>query len=186
MSLLLCFSGQIGSGKSAVSAEVASVLGWARVGFGEYLRSEIERLGGDPGSREALQELGQERVESDATQFCQDVLDAGGFVPGDDFVVDGIRHVRIFEILTSIGAPSQAKLLYLAAQETTRLSRIGTRNDVQDFARASVHQVESELRDELPGRADGIVDAGNSFEQVVGDCIRLIEGWLREPPDGRS
>jgi len=113
MSLLLCFSGQIGSGKSSVSAEVATVLGWARGGFGEYLRNEIERLGGDPGSREALQELGQKRVESDAMQFCQDVLDAGGFVPGDDFVVDGVRHVRIFEVLTSIGAPSQAKLLYL-------------------------------------------------------------------------
>ncbi|UUP17874.1 hypothetical protein [Nitratireductor thuwali] len=185
MSLLLCFSGQIGSGKSSVSAEVASVLGWARVGFGEYLRSEIQRLGGDSGAREALQKLGQKRVESDATKFCQDVLDAGGFVPGDDFVVDGIRHVRIFDILTSIGAPSQAKLLYLHAQETTRLSRIGARDDVQDFARASVHDVEAELRDELPERADGIVNAGNSFEQVVGDCLRLVENWRRELPDSR-
>ena len=78
MSLLLCFSGQIGSGKSSVSTAVAEVLGWRRTGFGDYLRGEIARLGGDPDDRKALQDLGQQRVEDDSTAFCRDVLVAGG------------------------------------------------------------------------------------------------------------
>ena len=83
MSLLICFSGQIGSGKTSVSAAVAEALGWRRTGFGDYLRSEIERLGGDPSSRQALQDLGQKLVDEDPTAFCREVLLAGGFRPGD-------------------------------------------------------------------------------------------------------
>ena len=44
MSVLLCFSGQIGSGKSSVSAAVAEALRWRRTGFGVYLRGEIARF----------------------------------------------------------------------------------------------------------------------------------------------
>ena len=85
----LLFPGQIGSGKSSVSAAVAAaVLSWRRAGFGDYLRAEIERAGGDPTSREALQELGQHLIEADAEAFCRSVLDAGGFTPGDDFVIE--------------------------------------------------------------------------------------------------
>jgi cytidylate kinase len=43
MTLLLCFSGQIGSGKSSASIAVAEALGWKRTGFGDYLRSERSR-----------------------------------------------------------------------------------------------------------------------------------------------
>ena len=36
-------------------------------------------------------------------KLCPDVLAAGGFRAGDDFVIDGIRHVAIFEILAAVG-----------------------------------------------------------------------------------
>jgi hypothetical protein len=106
MSLLLCFSGQIGSGKSSVSAAVAEALGWRRTGFGDYLRSEITLLGGNPDSREALQDLGQRRVDEDPKSFCRDVLTAGGFKSGDNFIVDGVRHVSIFDILVAESKPT--------------------------------------------------------------------------------
>jgi len=186
MSLVLCFSGQIGSGKSSISMAVASTLGWARVGFGEYLRSEIERIGGDPEARKALQELGQARVQSNATKFCRDVLAFGGYVAGDNFVVDGIRHLEIYDILASIGAPSHTRLLFLEAQEKTRLSRIRVRDDMQDFMRASVHPVEAELQNQLPDRADGVVDASQPFERVVSDCLKLAEVWRSELPDSST
>jgi dephospho-CoA kinase len=70
MSLLLCFSGQIGSGKSSVTTAISAALGWRRAGFGDYLRSEIARLGGDPNDRKALQNLGQKLVEDDSAAFC--------------------------------------------------------------------------------------------------------------------
>lgn len=180
MSLLICFSGQIGSGKSSVSAAVATTLGWRRTGFGEYLRNELSRLGGDPSDRKALQDLGQRRVEDDSTIFCRDILAAGGFKPGDDFIIDGIRHVAIFEILAALGKPSQAKLLFLGAIETTRNARIQPRADAQDFARASMHRVEAELLDALPKRADGIVNADQPFDRVTSDCLDLVQKWQQK------
>lgn len=180
MSLLLCFSGQLGSGKSSVSTAVAEALGWGRTGFGDYLRGEIARTGGDPNDREALQNLGQRRVDDDPVAFCRDVLAAGGFHPGDDFVIDGVRHVRIFEILADVSAPSEAKLLFLGAHDSTRLERVGARADAGDFARASEHRVEAELRDALPDRADGIVDADQALDRVVSDCLDLVRCWRLE------
>lgn len=182
MSLLLCFSGQIGSGKSSVSTAVAEALGWQRTGFGDYLRSEITRLGGDPNSRIALQDLGQNRVDDDPAAFCRDILAAGGFQPGDDFVIDGIRHVSIFELLAAMSVPSQARLLFLGAIETTRVARVETRADALDFSRASTHCVEAELRQALPRRADGIVNADQSFDAVVSDCLVLVQRWLQGLP----
>lgn len=177
MSLLLCFSGQIASGKSSVSTEVAAALGWQRTGFGEYLRSEITRLGGDPNDRKALQDLGQERVDGDSAAFCRDVLTAAGFQPGDDFVIDGIRHVAIFEILAAVAKPSEARLLFLGAPESTRNDRVQLRADAQDFVRASTHRVEAELQDALPQRADAVVDADPPLDQVVAECLALVRRW---------
>lgn len=177
MSLLLCFSGQIGSGKSSVSTTVAAALGWRRTGFGDYLRNEIDRLGGDPNDRKALQDLGQARVDKDPMAFCSDVLAAAGFQPGDDFVIDGIRHVPIFEILAAVGKPSQARLLFLGALETTRNARVQSRADAGDFVRASTHRVETELQEALPHRADAVVDADQPLDRVVADCLELVRRW---------
>jgi gluconate kinase len=177
MNLLLCFSGQIGSGKSSVSTAVARALGWSRTGFGDYLRSEIARLGGDPSSRQALQDMGQKRVDEDAVAFCRDVLATGGFRPGDDFVIDGVRHVDIFDILLTEASPSTARLVFLSAQEANRMARVEVRADYKDFARASGHPVEAQLRDDLPSRAEAIVNADQPLESVVADCVALVERW---------
>ncbi len=181
MSLLLCFSGQIGSGKSSVSTAVGEALGWQRTGFGDYLRSEIARLGGNPDCRETLQELGQKRVDEDPKAFCRDVLAAGGFKPGDNFLVDGVRHVSIFDILVAVSKPSHARLLFLGAVDTTRIARVQTRGDAQDFARASTHRVEAELADALPQRAHGVVNADQPLDRVVSDCLDLIKRWQKSP-----
>lgn len=177
MSVLLCFSGQIGSGKSSVSAAVAEALRWRRTGFGDYLRGEIARRGGDPNDRQALQDLGQTRVDQDAMKFCRDVLTAGGFQPGDNFVIDGIRHVSIFEYLAQISKPTEAKLFFLSAGEATRSLRVQTRSDAGDFERASGHRVEAELREALPDRADAIIEADDALERVVADCLACVGTW---------
>lgn len=179
MTLLLCFSGQIGSGKSSVSTAVADALGWRRTGFGDYLRSEITRLGGNPDDRMALQELGQALVDADTEAFCREVLTAGKFKIGDDYVIDGVRHVNIFEALKRIGVPSDAKLLFLDAGERTRRSRVQARADAGDFARASTHRVEEELREALPARADAVVGADQTMERVVADCLEWVRKWQR-------
>jgi dephospho-CoA kinase len=177
MKTLVCFSGQIGSGKSSASTAVAAALGWRRTGFGDYLRAEIERAGGDPACREALQELGQRLVEADAESFCRSVLDAGGFTPGDDFIVDGVRHVKILRILTRLAEPSATRLLFLSADDARRLVRVEGRPDKADFVRASMHRVEAELQNDLPALADAVIDATRSFAEVVAACLAEISAW---------
>jgi cytidylate kinase len=179
MSLLLCFSGQIGSGKSSVSTAVAAALGWQRTGFGDYLRSQVAQLGGNPNDRRALQDLGQKRVEEDPNAFCRDVLAFGGFRPGEPFVIDGIRHVLIYEILAGLVVPAQARLMFLGASEMVRIVRLRTRPDAEDFDRASNHRVETELTSALPRRAHGIVNADQPLERVVSDCLNLLQLWCR-------
>jgi dephospho-CoA kinase len=177
MTMLVCFSGQIGSGKSSVSTVVATALGWRRTGFGDYLRAEIVRAGGDPHSRESQQDLGQRLVEADPEAFCRSVLTAGGFTPGDDFLIDGVRHVEIFRILARIAAPSTARLLFLNAGEAHRLARVSDRADKDDFARAATHRVEAELSIDLPALADAVIDATRPFEDVVADCVAIVRTW---------
>lgn len=177
MTFLLCFSGQIGSGKSSVSIAVADALGWKRIGFGDYLRAEIVRKEGDPTSREALQELGQSRVDTDPVGFCRDVLDFGGFVVDEGFVIDGIRHVDIYDILAELASPATARLIFLQAGKIVRAGRVQPRRDHEDLARAEQHRVEAELGEELPERADAVIDAELSFDTVVNACIDRAKTW---------
>lgn len=176
MTVLLCFSGQIGSGKSSVSTAAAEALGWPRTGFGDYLRAEVRRSGGDP-SREQLQNLGQFRVDADPAAFCRDVLAFGGFTPGMNFVVDGIRHVDVLTILRNLAAPSVARLVFLQAGDANRAARVEKRSDCDDLARAQRHRVEAELCDALPQRADAIIDAERPFDEVVAACIDVARAW---------
>ena len=177
MSLLVCLSGQIGSGKSSVSRAVAQELGCKRIGFGDFLRAELERVGGDSTSRPQLQELGQQRVATDPTGFCRAALAAGGFTTGADFVLDGVRHTEILQILGRLAAPSTVRLVYLDATELQRSQRVAIRDNDADFPRTQTHQVEAESGDALRKQADLVVDADRPRVAVVADCLTAIETW---------
>ena len=178
MGLVVSFAGQIGSGKSSVSNMLAETLGWPRVGFGDYLRDEVRRCGGNPDSRKALQDFGESLVDSNPEIFCHSVLDVVGFSPGADLLLDGVRHGNIQKIVQRIVAPSKAKLIYLSADDCTRFERVMIRPDGQaDFARANQHQVEGELKDSLPALADKVVDTGVGINAAVRNCLSLIHTW---------
>jgi len=154
MGLLVCFAGRIGSGKSSVSQALAERLGWERAGFSDFLRAELAQRGNDAPSREMLQDFGQAMVEGDPEGFCRAVLDAGNFRPGGDMLVDGVRHAEIHRILARIALPSTAKLIFLTADEASRLDRVKERGDGStDFARAEAHRVEADLQEDLPAIA---------------------------------
>ena len=179
MTLLVCFSGKIGSGKTSTSRAVASALGCGRASFGGYLRDEVARRGGDPDCRESLQDFGQSLIEQDAESFCRDVLAAGGFVPGEDFVLDGIRHVDVLPHLVWIAAPSEVRLIFLEADAGVRSIRVGGRSARvrEDFDKATSHVVEADMEYELPMAAHAIVDGSLPERDVIGGCIGLTDGW---------
>lgn len=180
MGLVIAFAGEIGSGKSTVCKMIENDLGWPRVGFGDYLRAEVRRRGGNPNCREALQELGQSLVDTHPESFCRSVLRMVNFRPGGDLLVDGIRHVNIQVIMQRLVLPSETKLVYLSADSNTRYERVWDRNGGQaDFARATQHRVEVEAKNCLSRIADAIVDARTDAEDPFEVCMRLIRTWSR-------
>ena len=177
--LLVCFSGKIGSGKTSTSNAVAKALGCGYASFSGYLRDVVARRGGDPDCRESLQDLGQDRIEEDAELFCRDVLAAAGFVPGQDFVLDGVRHFEVLHHLVRIAVPSEMRLFFLEADARLRSRRVGERSakEGEDFDRAASHVVEEEMADKLPMAAHAIIDNSLPSCDVIDQCVGLIEKW---------
>jgi hypothetical protein len=68
-------------------------------------------------TREQLQDLGQSLVTADPDQFCRNILCLGGFVPGGNILLDGIRHVDIQRRIVRLVEPSRAILIHLAADD---------------------------------------------------------------------
>lgn len=178
-SLLVCLSGKIGSGKTAVSIALARALACQSTSFGGYLRAQIAERGGDPECRRSLQDLGQSRIEQDTELFCRDVLAAGGFVPGHDFVLDGVRHVAVLPHLARVAAPSEVRLIFLEAGPELRSNRAGERSESarQDFNRAAKHVVEADMEAGLPSAADVIVDGSLPVAEAVSQCMVYIRNW---------
>ena len=173
--LVVCFAGQIGSGKTSVSRRLEEALGWPRAAFGEYLRAEVSLRGGDPESREQLQNLGQMLVDEDPSQFCNSVMTSSGFEPGGYLLLDAIRHVAIQRIAAELARPSETRLIYLAASEDGRLERVASRADgARDFIRASAHRVETELQTSLPEIADIVIDSTAPLDEVVNECLSAL------------
>ena len=178
-SLLLCFSGKIGSGKTSTSIAVANALSCGYASFGGYLRDLVVDRGGDPDCRQTLQDLGQHLIQQDAESFCRNVLARADFVPGCDFVLDGVRHFQVLEHLDRIAAPSDVRLIFLEADTELRASRVGERSnwESKDFARAGGHVVEADMERALPEAAHARIEASLSEPDLLRQCLEQIEAW---------
>jgi dephospho-CoA kinase len=177
MATVVCFSGKIGSGKSSVISELSNMLDWKHVAFGQYVRQEVERLGGDPNSREALQDFGQRCVEDDPEAFCLGLIRSAEHCAGENLLIDGVRHVKIFDMLRKILPRADVRLIHLSLTEEFQGLRVNDRKDSADLDRASAHLVEAELNSSLPDRADLVVNSETAFEQVVHECLTAIRRW---------
>lgn len=177
MAVVVCFSGKIGSGKSSVVSELSGSLGWKHAGFGQFVRQEIARQGGDPNSREALQDFGQRCVEADPEAFCRGLLQSVDYRPGENLLVDGVRHLKIFDTLQAVLSPANIRLVHLSLTEDVQQARVDGRTDSADLDRARGHAVEAELISQLPQRSDLIVNSDAPIGEVVKECLVAIRHW---------
>ena len=168
-----CFAGKTGSGKTSVTKALAECLNWRRVGFGDYVRAELARRGGNPDDGQELQDLGQLLVDSDPVSLCRAVLDSVDFRPGDDALLDGIRHATIHQAIVEFVRPSRTCLIYLRAADDLRGLRAIERGRAE-AGRAETHRVEAEVATVLPSIADAIVDAAASFSTVLLQCLDVL------------
>ncbi len=172
MGFVACFSGSIGAGKSSIAHILSDALEWPRSGFDDFLRQQLRDRGGNPDSRQELQDLGQSLVDADPDRFCRDVLASVGFTPGGNLLLDGLRHVDIYKRVQRLVAPSSTFLLHLRIDDVEAQKRVETRDGGSaDFARARSHRVEAELVVSLPNIADRIVDARPSVALVADNVL---------------
>jgi dephospho-CoA kinase len=168
------FSGGIGSGKSALSDVVARALGWPRASFGDYVRSVASQRG-LAATRETCQALGQELIDSDTSGFCEAVLASVGWSPGSPVVVDGIRHLRVLDILAGMVGPSGLTLVFVDTPRGAREGRLKTRDGhTQPLDVLERHATEFEVA-RLRERSDLILDGERPVKQLRDEVMSHLE-----------
>ena len=176
-SKILGFAGLIGVGKSALSEAVAARLGWKLTRSGQVLRDEATRRGLDFISRRVLQDLGQEYIDEDRENFCKKLLKAADWHPGENLIVDAIRHVEAIETLKVITAPSDFKLVYILLEDPIRRARMGSNASDESLNSADNHPAESQARDVLPYIADITINGSDPMNDRVKKIIEWVRTW---------
>lgn len=170
---IIAFAGRMGAGKSSVSAAVAAGLRWKFASFGGFVRKTATSRGVEH-TRESLQAIGEELEASDPVMFCRAVLDDAGWHPGESVVVEGVRHVRIWETLKNLAGSQPIFLVYLDASEELRRARLRERGaqEASYLAKAEAHSTERDAIAELPQLADLVL---STERKDVPDLVQEIE-----------
>lgn len=175
--IVLGLSGQIASGKSTIATALARVIGCDHVSFGKYVRTVASERGYDE-SRQTLQDLGQHLLESRGAEgFCLDVLasQAPRFVPGNDLVIEGIRHTDVVDALSFLVQPSVFALVFVRVDERTRRNRLALREGEgnTDLKTADKHSTEQQVRRAMQGRAALTLVS----TRPSGESVRAVLAW---------
>ncbi len=170
---IIAFAGRMGAGKSSVSAAIARELAWEFASFGWFVRKTATSRGIEH-TRESLQAIGENLEASDPVKFCRAVLDDAGWHPGESAVVEGVRHVRIWETLKNIVAPQPIYLVYLEAPEELRRARLQERGAQEPnyLAKAEAHSTERDVIAELPRLASLVLSTEG---KEAADLVRAIK-----------
>lgn len=173
--VVIGFSGKIGSGKTAISSELARSMGCHRVSFGEYVRS-VARQRGLLESREVLQSVGEALLTSDAEGFCRAVLAQSNWERGLSLVIDGVRHQQVVDVLRRLVAPMRFVLVFVVADDQLRDSRLSTRSVGASISmEIESHSTEREVAGQLQAVADIEVDGALSVEEIILKIRKVAE-----------
>lgn len=181
--LVVGFAGRIGSGKSAISSEVAKTLGWPRASFGDYVRT-IARNAGLEESREVLQEIGATLIERGIDDFCRAVLAQSGWNAGEPLVIDGIRHAEVVAALRRLVAPLEMRVVYLDVKDEKRLDNLRKREDSlpEKLDLVEAHATEEQVKNVLPELADLRLPGDRPIEELV----TTIVTWIHQGDSAQS
>src|SRR5690349_9905815 len=120
MSCIIAFSGLPQTGKTTLARLLARELQCKFVSFGDFVRREALNRGILNATRQDLQNLGQSLVTENVREFCRNVLRTVNFSPGEQVVLDGVRHQKVLEVISEISHRQPIKLVLLIASEKTR------------------------------------------------------------------
>ncbi len=121
--VILGFAGRKASGKSTISRNISKILGWPYSSFGDCVRA-IAKERGISLDIDSLQALGQSLVDQDCSSFCRRVLDGSGNTDNQSIIVDGIRHIKIDDILKQLVTPNKLIIIFIDTPENIILNRL--------------------------------------------------------------
>jgi dephospho-CoA kinase len=174
---ILGFSGPIASGKTVISTELSRRTGWEIVSFGNYIREYAKSQGLNPNSREVLQQLGKQLINSGWYTFCSNVLISSSWHSGEGLIIYGIRHVEGMQTIKKIVEPQPFFLIYVTISDHLRKARFEQRNltidQVKDFEKDSTEQ---EVISSLLNYSSLIVDGAGSLELIM---VKILN-WLND------
>lgn len=174
--VVIGFSGAIGSGKSTVSKGVADVLGAPRASFGDYVRSVAQQRGLKK-SREVLQDIGESLVREDLEAFCKAVIAQSGWNGNGPLVIEGIRHLKVANALRHMISPVRFLLVFINADEQVREVRLQQRayNKGESLRQADSHSTEKDVHTLIPKMADVIVDGTRPVDALVKEILEIAK-----------
>jgi len=173
--IVVGFAGGIGSGKTSLSQAVALDLYWPWVSFGDYVRSVAANRGSSP-DRRSLQLVGESLIQEGWSTFCAGVLNQANWKPGQDLVVDGVRHAAGVRALRSLVTPSQFCLVGILLDPVKRWEREGglTNIDAPLIRSIEGHSTEAEVGSKVMALADLVVDGSRPLEELIPE----VANWL--------
>src|SRR4051812_572306 len=93
---IVALSGAKGVYTSALSVVLSELLRWKQVKFSDHLRNLAKEQRERPDDTAVLQRIGQQLVEERPDAFVAAVLKLADWNPGDNLILDGLRHAEIF------------------------------------------------------------------------------------------
>jgi Fic family protein len=172
---IIAFSGAFASGTGAVSGAVAERLGWTHVRFSDFIRREAERIGRDPDDRRVLQTLGQQLVQERLEEFVQSVLALAAWTPGQNLILDGLRHAEVHvELRKQLGPETGLHVVHLEMKPELRADRAKSVEgiDAAMFATYDGHVTEAQIERVLPAYAELILDAAQDRDKLIELVLR--------------
>jgi cytidylate kinase len=177
MSVVLCFSGGIASGKTTLARAVGDRLSVPVASFGDFVRAAA-RDSGLPDDRATLQQLGEKLIADLGWEdFCRRVLSAAGWAPGAALIVDGVRHVAALENIRRVVTPTPVRLVFVVASREVRDRRAAVRGT--ELADADEHSTERDVHDALHQLADLRLDGTLDVADLEEEVLTANEAWAR-------
>jgi dephospho-CoA kinase len=169
---VICLSGAPGSGKTTIAKAVAADAGLRWGSFGDYVRSRAREQGLST-ERESLQSLGQSLVDQGPRDFCQATLDWLGWTPPHGLVLEGLRHVSVYEALRAIVRPIHVFLIFVDVDKGIQRERLKSRSGEELSLALVTDPTEREIKS-LRDRADLIV----SGLDTPAAAVEAITSWI--------
>lgn len=178
--MIFLISGRTGSGKTALTKQLAGILGFPRTSFGDAVRAIAEAENADSTDKGILQKIGQRLVDQDAELLCRRVLDA---VPAgsESAFVEGLRHKSVLSVIKELAGEDYVRLIHVDLDEATRVRRLGENRgwSPEQCAVYDDDPTELEIDGVLRAEADFVVDNGGDLPQVVELCAQWIRNLFR-------